>query len=152
MKLLIHLRARTSLQMGVLFVVNRVSTSCPTNIGCLWPHSHTCFVTGRTTSVSNASIAVVKKPYTVSRRVFHNVRKFISSSDKTLEEGYAPKYRYLPILSGLIVPVCSFNPCKTCPTDFLLCHSYSVLHLAGGTRPYSKCRSNCLKINRPTLM
>ena len=49
---------------------------------------------------------VAKKPFTLSRRIFHAIRKFVFESDKALEEGYAPKYRYLPIVSGLIVPVC----------------------------------------------
>ncbi|KIM33982.1 hypothetical protein M408DRAFT_88820 [Serendipita vermifera MAFF 305830] len=58
----------------------------------------------RTTSISSTSVAVAKKPYTWSRRALRATRKFVFEPDKGLEEGYAPKYRYLPILSGLIVP------------------------------------------------
>ncbi|PVG03251.1 hypothetical protein CPB86DRAFT_749431 [Serendipita vermifera] len=47
---------------------------------------------------------VVKAPYEVSRRAFHATRKFILEPDKGLEEGYTPKYRYWPIISGCIVP------------------------------------------------
>lgn len=43
------------------------------------------------------------------RRVFHVTRVFIFQSDKTLEEGYSPSYRYLPIVSGVVVPVRNLN-------------------------------------------
>jgi hypothetical protein len=61
--------------------------------------------TGRIDSISAASITVVKKPYTLSRRVLHACHQFIFEPDKALTEGYSPKYRYLPIVSGLVVPV-----------------------------------------------
>lgn len=68
--------------------------------------------TGRIDSISIASnavkktsIIVVKKPITFTGRVLHAVHKFIFVADKHLEEGYSPKYRYLPIVSAVVVPV-----------------------------------------------
>lgn len=56
-------------------------------------------------SISKSSISVVKKPYSVARHGLQVAHKFLFRSDKSLQDGYAPKYRYLPIISGLIVPV-----------------------------------------------
>jgi len=61
--------------------------------------------TGRIDSISLASVA--KRLYTLPRRVLHACHKFIFEPDKALEEGYAPQHRYLPIISGLVVPVSS---------------------------------------------
>jgi Gpi18-like mannosyltransferase len=66
------------------------------------------FVEERKGSLAKAG-SVVKKPYKVSRRAFHATRKFIFEPEKGLEEGYTPKYRYWPIISGCIVPVCLNN-------------------------------------------
>lgn len=59
---------------------------------------------GRFDSISAAS-NIVKQPYSLFRRILHALHQFIFVPDKNLEEGYAPKYRYWPIVSGCIVPV-----------------------------------------------
>jgi hypothetical protein len=61
--------------------------------------------TGRIDSISRSSIIAVKKPINFTARVLHAVRKFMFVADKQLEENYSPKYRWLLILSGVIVPV-----------------------------------------------
>ncbi|KAG8800137.1 hypothetical protein FRC19_000212 [Serendipita sp. 401] len=54
--------------------------------------------------ITAANRIIVKKPLGFFGRILQAIRRFIFEPDKKLEEGYSPKYRYLPILSGVIVP------------------------------------------------
>jgi hypothetical protein len=80
---------------------------------------------GRRLSISAAaSVAVVKKPYTLSRWILHAIHAFVFDSDNKDLDGYSPKYRYLPIVSGLVVPVSSrFSPSVIMRTDRRLRHA-----------------------------
>jgi hypothetical protein len=111
----------------------RQCATTPTRPFCL------CFA-GRRTSISITTVAVVKKPYTLSRRILHAVHRFIFQPDKKLEESYSPKYRYLPIISGLVVPVSSRS-------YYLSNHGHSpvaapciVFYSIGGTRSHGQWR------------